>query len=291
MKRIILTISILLFSAQYSTAHELAQATPKCLQEPQNQEELILPNIFIYSDTPEFSQDNQTEINNIQPAQEKTSKKSEDKQQQNIRYDDSSVARYNFSLEDEEAVELSDINYKSLNLHNQQTNRPFQLCVSQNDYKNRGVMPFTYKREEYSILPMSKSQVEKAGNFEFGTMYNSGIDTSQLEYKAGLFTRYEHKRFAISTAYQKNQMTAHGLTTDNFYLAPEFKLNNSISISSVMKADTTRNRRSNEFVLTIKPFAYKGNDRVNLEFGAGQTYDENNELFKTQFRFNTRIKL
>lgn len=250
------------------------------------EDDMVLPNIFIYSPPPPTG--DEVKLNDSDTVKVNDS----ENPYHNVRYDDSSVARYELETEGEDVVTLRDVHSKSLNINDPSSTKVFQL----NAQKTRNliptsVMPSMYMPEEYRISPLNRNQVETAGNFSFGTLYSSGIDTSQLEYNAGLFTRYEREKFAISTAYQKNQGTAYGLTTDNFYFSPEFKLNNSISISSIIKTDTTRNRKSNEFVLKIKPFAYKGNDRVNLEFGAGQTYDENNALFKTQFRFNTSIQL
>ena len=286
MKKIILTILFLLFSFQYVIAAKTEVAVDKSTTKSETSDDMILPNIFIYSPPPptgdevKLNDSDTVKINDTENPYHK------------VRYDDSSVARYELETEGEDVVTLRDVHSKSLNINDPSSTKVFQL----NAQKTRNliptsVMPSMYMPEEYRISPLNRNQVETAGNFSFGTLYSSGIDTSQLEYNAGLFTRYEREKFAISTAYQKNQGTAYGLTTDNFYFSPEFKLNNSISISSIIKTDTTRNRKSNEFVLKIKPFAYKGNDRVNLEFGAGQTYDENNALFKTQFRFNTSIQL
>ena len=293
MKRILTLLLLFLLPNQYSLSHELVQSIPDCLKKNEQQEDFILPNIFIYSDPQEDStiEKKSNTFEDTNKKQDKKVNQTSKKSDENIRYDDSSVARYDFTIDNEDVVELSDIHFKSLNLDSHNSNSIFKLDIAKQNFAQRSVMPYTYQKEEYNILPLSKNQVEEFGNFKFGTLYNIGIDTSQLEYNAGLFTRYERNRFAISTAYQKNQMTTYGLTTDNFYLSPKFKLNDMISISSIIKADTTRNRKSNEFVLTIRPFAHKGNERVNLEFGAGQTYDANNELFKTQFRFNTRIKL
>ena len=251
------------------------------------EDDMVLPNIFIYSPPPPTG--DEVKLNDSDTVKVNDS----ENPYHNVRYDDSSVARYELETEGDDVITLQDVSAKSLNLSNPYSANVFQLNAQKTKFiqPQSSVMPLTYMPEEYRISPLSRNQEEKAGNFSFGTLYSSGIDTSQLEYNAGLFTRYEREKFAISTAYQKNQGTAYGLTTDNFYLSPEFKLTNSVSIGSVLKADTTRNRRSNELVLKIRPFANKGNDRVNLEFGAGQTYDENNALFKTQFRFNTNIKL
>ncbi len=280
MKKVLLIIALLMVVITPALAADNLPGVKK----QQVEEDFILPNIFIFPDTSDT-------IEEVTSPETDTPAEIVPETQINTRYDDSSVVRYELSQEWEDVVELTDVQNKTFNL-NTQYNAVLPLSNSLTDkLMKKSVMPATYRREEFNIMPVNTNQTETFGNFKFGTLYKSGIDTSQLEYNAGLFTRYERSRFAISTAYQKNQMTTYGLTTDNFYLAPEFKLNDAISVSNVFKADTTRNRRSSELVLRIKPFANRGNDRVNLEFGAGQTYDENNALFKTQFRFNTNIKL
>lgn len=145
-----------------------------------------------------------------------------------------------------------------------------------------------YNSEEYSISPESIMAVEKKGDFSYGTLFNTGIDTSQLERSATLFTRYEKNRFAVSSAFKKNNLTAYGLNTDTFYFAPEFRLNEMFSFSEVLSADMTRDRRKGEFVLTVYP---RKDDRMLLEIGAGQTYDINRSLINSQLRFSTKFKL
>lgn len=248
-----------------------------------SEEEIFLPNIYIYS-APTPTGD-EVKLNDSDKL------KVNDTENPYVRYDDSSVARHDYSLDSEDVVELTGVSAQNLNLKRPQYAQKSDMKFTQQKTVQKSTMPYVYRGEEYSIQPLSKNEVAQTGHFKYGTTYGAAIDTSQLEYTAGLFTRYERQRFALSTAYQKNQGTAYGLTTDNFYLSPEFKLNNTLSISNVMKADTTRNRRTSELVLKIKPFANRGNDRVNMEFGAGQTYDENNALYKTQFRFNTNIQL
>lgn len=283
MNRLLLIILLFLLP-QISFAENLFdKAVNSDVGEEQSQE-FILPYIFIYSvpaptgDEVKLNDSDTVQINdNINPYK--------------VRYDDGSIARYAYSLDNEDAVELTDIHDKSLKIKLPAAAKPSTLKAEKKYVNNKTVMPQTYVPEEYQIQPVSKNTVEKSGNLKYGALYGADIDTSQLEYSAGLFTRYDWKKFSISTAYKKNQGTAYGLTTDNFYLSPEFKLNDNISISNVFKADTTRNRKTSELVLKIKPFAKEGNDRVDLEIGAGQTYDETNALYKTQFRFNTNIKL
>ncbi len=145
-----------------------------------------------------------------------------------------------------------------------------------------------YSQEEYSISPQSIKAVERHGNFSMGTLYSSGIDNAQLEMATTLFTRYDHEKFAISSAFKKNNLTTRGLTTDNFYISPELKFNKIFSISEVLSADITRNRRKGELVFSVSPLK---DDRVRLEFGAGTTYDIENDRSWSQVNFNTKFRL
>lgn len=148
-----------------------------------------------------------------------------------------------------------------------------------------------FKGEEYNISPTSRNVTVKEGGWSAGTTFSSGISTSQLENTTGLFTRYENKHFAISSAYAKNNMTTRGLTTDSFYVVPEFRLNSVFAVQEVLSADITRNRRSSELVLSVNPLGKKGIDRMNFELGAKQTFDMNSGDMWSQFRFSTKFKL
>lgn len=145
-----------------------------------------------------------------------------------------------------------------------------------------------YNSEEYSIAPQSLMAVEKKGGFSYGTLFNSGIDNAQLERSTTLFTRYETQKFALSSAYKKNNLTTRGLDTDNFYLAPELKLNRIFSLSEVLSADVTRNRRKGELVLSIKPTK---DENLLFEVGAGTTYDLDSDRSWSQVNFSTKFKL
>ena len=145
-----------------------------------------------------------------------------------------------------------------------------------------------FNSEEYRIAPQSLMAVEKKGGLSYGTLFNSGIDTSQLERSTTLFTKYDTKYFSISSAYKKNNLTAYGLTTDNFYIAPELKLNRVFSLTEVLSTDLTRNRRKGEFVLSVSPLK---DERMIFELGAGTTYDIDNDRSWSQVRFNTKFKL
>ena len=144
---------------------------------------------------------------------------------------------------------------------------------------------------EYSIAPVSGMSYAKKGGFSAGTMYNQGIDYAELEQSTGLFSRYETKYFAISTAYEKTINSTNNNYNDNFYISPELIINQYFSLKEVLSADVAKNRKKAEFILSINPFGKKDTDRLRFELGANATYDDTNALMKNQFKFSTKFKL
>lgn len=155
------------------------------------------------------------------------------------------------------------------------------------------VVQAAYRGDEESLISGNyKGVEEKVGAFSFGTNYSSEVSSlSSLEYSSGLFTKYQKKNFTLNTIFQKDQVATYGLTTNNISIAPEYRLNKALGIRSVLKADITRNRKTAELILLLTPFAYKGNERFNLQVGAGQTYDDTNSLMRTKFEFSTKLEL
>lgn len=146
---------------------------------------------------------------------------------------------------------------------------------------------------EYFIAPLdTSSEIVKTklkyGSLSFGTSYNESIDNSDLGFTTSFYTKYENKYFALSTSYDKNSGVAYSEIIDKFSFAPEIKLNRYISIKDIVTSDITRNRTKNEIILSIKPTQ---SDRVRFEFGANQTYDQNNALLRSQLKFSTKVKL
>ena len=148
-----------------------------------------------------------------------------------------------------------------------------------------------YSNMEYSIKPLSSSHAKQIGNFTAGTMFNQDIDYAELEQSTGVYSRYDTKYFGLYTAYSKTLNSTNSNYNDNFYLAPEIKLNQYMTLKEILSADITRNRKKAEIVLSINPFGKKDIDRWRIEFGTNATFDEYNELLKNQFKFSTNFKL
>lgn len=148
-----------------------------------------------------------------------------------------------------------------------------------------------FSNMEYSIAPLSSRNFRTKGGFSAGTMFNQEIDYAELEASTGVFSRYENKYFAISTAYAKTVNSTNNNYNDNFYFSPELKLNQYFTLKEILSADITRNRKKAEVVLSINPFGRKDPDRLRFELGANATYDDTNALLKNQLKFSTQFKL
>ena len=111
-----------------------------------------------------------------------------------------------------------------------------------------------------------------------------------LETETGLFTKYEKKRFALSSSVTQSLNTTYSQDYSTFSITPELILNHYMSLKNVLSADITRNRRSSKFVFSLNPFG-KDKDRMQFEFGAKQTYYLESETTSTQFSFSTMFKL
>lgn len=147
-----------------------------------------------------------------------------------------------------------------------------------------------YNSSEYSIAPVSGSSSKKIGGFSAGATYSQGIDYGELEQSSGVFSKYQYKNFAISTSFAKTVNTTNNTYNDNFYVIPELKLNQYLTIRNILSADTVKKRNKAEIVLSVTPFGNKDYDRLRLDFGASETYDEANNSFKNQLKFSTNYR-
>lgn len=144
---------------------------------------------------------------------------------------------------------------------------------------------------EYDIKPFSTTFGKKYGKFSFGTMYDSFLDSTQVSYSTGLFTKYEGKHFAISTAFSKSTSISNmDSYNDKVYFIPELKLTKRLSLLDIMQTDVQQINKKNEIVLRYTPHFKKYADDVQFELGAGQSFYDDSYV-KSSVRFSTRFKL
>lgn len=196
-------------------------------------------------------------------------------------------------LEDTEAIYLTDENGNFvLNLKVPQKITPKKLSEEYKTYTIGSTPVFSRKNsEEYQITPMGRDSIVTAGNISFGTTYEQDVDRSELEQTTGLFTKYQKGRFAVKTAYNRTIGSTYSSYSDSIYISPEFKINKMFTIKQVLTNNFTYETRKNELILSINPLAYTKDDRLNIEIGAGQTYNQENDIIRNRIRFNTKLKL
>lgn len=284
MKRaiLLLLIIILLSPASYSANKKMMPTT--------SDGENLLPNIFIYAmpddDTKEFNE-NLVEYKEPEANQDGDTIMLEE---ENVTLGATTLKGYAQFIEDDAAIHLKD------NDNNYILNIKTPQKISSEKGLNLTGTPQKqiqqYQDAEYMIAPSTIKSSGKAGNFTFGATYGSEIDSiAMLETEAGLFTKYEKNRFALSSSVKKSLNTTYALDYNTISIAPEFKLNDYMSLKNVLSADVTRNRNSTKFVFTLNPFGKKDHDRVELELGAKQTVYMDTDFTKTEFSFSTNFKL
>lgn len=199
-----------------------------------------------------------------------------------------------YNEDEQDAITLDNLDTSSLKLEIKEPEKITQSAFSglkSDSLKFESNKYSKYNAPEYSISPMSSTNYRKIGGFSAGTLYSQGIDYGELEQSSGVFSRYQYKKFAISTAYLKTVNTTNNNYNDNFYFSPELKLNDYFTLKEVLSADITKNRQKAEVVLSINPFGQKDSDRLKLELGASQTYYMDSATTKNQFKFSTSFKL
>ena len=142
---------------------------------------------------------------------------------------------------------------------------------------------------EFRIVPVSSSNDTKLGIMRIGASYNQYIDYGELEQTSGIYSRYQYKNFAIKTSYTKTVNSTNNNYNDQFFFAPEFKINQYFTLINTYSADITKRNKKAELMLSINPLGNKDPDFMRFDIGASQTYNELNNTFKSQFRFATRF--
>lgn len=284
MKRaLLILISLILLSpASYSANKKMVPST--------SDGENLLPNIFIYA-----VPDDETKEFNGELVEYKEPETSQDDdvimlEEDNVTLGATTLKGYAQFVEDDSVIHLkdNDNNY----ILNIKTPQKIAAERGLNLARDSQKQIHKYQDAEYVIAPNSIKSSGKAGNFTFGATYGTEVDNiAMLETETGLFTKYEKNRFALSSSVKKSLNTTYALDYNTISIAPEFKLNDYMSLKNVLSADVTRNRNSAKVVFAFNPFGKKDRDRMELQLGAKQTVYMDTDFTKTEFSFSTNFKL
>lgn len=201
-------------------------------------------------------------------------------------------------VEDEEydssnAVKLDNTTVKKVNISAPQS---FNYESSSFNKKNENFAIFSsqmlpaskFSSQEYIIAPMSQGLLRKNGKFSYGTTYNSYLDSAEINYQTALFTKYDTKKFSLTTSYSKSTGNSYSYYSDKVYFIPEWKITKRLSLVDVIQSSTDMTRQKNEIILRYTP--KRTNNDLKFEIGAGQSFT-NNEYTKSSIKFSTSFKL
>ena len=198
-----------------------------------------------------------------------------------------------YNVEEEEGIELEIPDFSLITLN---IKKP--VSIEEQNFSYLKTTPlFTQNQysklnsSEYNIAPIYGTRTKQIGSFSAGTSFGQYIDTGELENSSSIFSRYQYKRFALTTTYSRTLSSTDSSYSDNIYFAPELKLNQYLTIIERLSANPINKSKKAEFILSVNPFGDKETDRLRLDLGASQQYDEGNNLLKSQFKFYTIFKL
>ncbi|MCR5266593.1 MAG: hypothetical protein K6E29_08400 [Cyanobacteria bacterium RUI128] len=145
--------------------------------------------------------------------------------------------------------------------------------------------------EEYSVKPIWSYINEQTGNFSYGTIYSSAIDTCQLQSTMNLYTRYDFKYFAITGAVGTNESNVEGTRDEKtIQISPEIKLSKSFVIRDTIQAYVNETYKKNKISIIYTPQWKKHPDMLRFELGFSNTYYTGGRI-RSAVEFSTRIRL
>lgn len=144
--------------------------------------------------------------------------------------------------------------------------------------------------EEYLIKPVWSYIEEQTGNFSYGTIYSSGLDSAQLQTTMNLYTRYDFKYFAITGAVATNESNVEGTKDEKIIqFAPEIKLSKSFVIRDTVQAYVNEDCKKNKISIIYTPQWAKYPDILRFELGFSHTYYGGGRT-RSALEFSTRIR-
>lgn len=198
------------------------------------------------------------------------------------------ISAQEFYDDEAEDIILEPQNVQILNINTPQKFESKKYDLKAPKQRNQKVLYYderdTYSNKNYSIT--KEKNLNKRTTI--GTKYNSSIGTDSLSNSVSLFSKYQRERFSINSAYKQNNLKTPGKTNlGTFSLTPEYKINEHFSVKNSLSENLSNNQKKNEVIFSIKPF---NDNRLDLDLGAGQIYENNTGISRSQMNFSTKIK-
>ena len=139
----------------------------------------------------------------------------------------------------------------------------------------------------YANRTTSLIKEKKNGDFSFGSKQDYTFAPDSYSHTSTLYTKYQKNKLSLNTSYQSNasanlEMQKRG----TFMFAPEYRLNEHISLQNRLSNSFFDNSRKNEVVFSIRPFK---DNRMYFDVGAGQVYSQTAMPTRSQFNVSTKF--
>ncbi len=276
MKKIILLLLIMIFAAQFCFAEE--QQTPQAIPAQSEQALQAEPEETYEEITSYFNTEQE-------PEQEQTTTL-----QGYLEYNQNEAKQEEIPIQLDESTGRNAINIskpqkmQSKSLLSSAKAPIFQPI--QDELKSAS----KFSSQEYNIKSFSTDYSKRFGRFSVGTMYNSSLSKATTGHSTALFAKYDGKHAAFSMGFSKSTNNQKDSFSDSFFIAPELKITNRLSLLDVLTTDVYQINKSNELVLRYTPHFKKYADGVQFELGAGQSFYDDN-FIKSSVRFSTKFRL
>ena len=203
-------------------------------------------------------------------------------------YNESS--QYDNAIELDKTVEKPHINLKTSHMiipvHDEKIKDSALERYARSAINSAGVI----RGEEYIVTPMWSYIQEKTGNFSYGTVFSSGIDTAQLQTTMNIYTRYDFKHFALTGAVGTNESNVEGTMDQKIVqFSPEIKISKSFVIRDTIQAYVNENYKKNRLSIIYTPQIGKYPDILRFELGLSHTYYGGGRL-RSAVEFSTKIR-
>ncbi len=190
-----------------------------------------------------------------------------------LRLDDEDVSQIEY-----DNVQKGNISYTQLNLGEAPLKRNYDKLIYQD--VNR---PLPQKKSYSKSLEKDISK-----NTILGATYKTTSSSGDLSDSLSLYSKYKRDRFTFTSSYSQSDLDIRGeKKPGSISFAPEYSINQHLSLKNVITNNMTDRLRKNEIVVSLKPFK---DGRMNFDLGAGQTYSYQNQPTKSQLNFSTNYK-
>lgn len=196
-------------------------------------------------------------------------------------------AQENFSpIElDESDIEA---NLSPVLLRNSNTEEIFDLRVEKISPISGNSIKIQQSQDFYSAKQKSFVRQKTIDDFTLGVKTDTTILPDSYKGVNTFFTTYSRDDFSFNTSYSNDSTASfQKRTKGTLSFSPQYRVNKFLTLKTAHSSDFMNRAQKNEVILNIKPMK---EDRLNLNFGLGQTLFQSERRARPQMNFSTDFR-